>query len=848
MADYDRPHIDLTPFLTAHPYKAHQLPGGRTFARNRAQHGARLSAGLAASFAAAEACRPPLEARPPGFGPGEGTFVTVTLNPAAKELNIEKPKKGIRQSAAGEDAGRRTIVLHVRDRNAQDYLTERVERYRSGELTAKGNPPLAGDMEPIEDFSPTELVDLWREDPAALPLDDRAASWWGFWCWDDFVDDVIDLAGVLEMQVAPEDRWSTFPDVRVVPVHATRGQVQAMLNLGQPGLAEIGFASDDPAILIDLSGEEQDGLVENLAGRILWPGADVPAVCLLDTGVNRGHPLIEPALAPEDMHAIEEAWGIDDHYDGLGHGTPMAGLALHGDLTGPLADGAIPELRHRLESVKFLSPTPRADDDPANYGAITKAAVALAEEQNPDRVRTICSAATNPNRRGDRPSRWSAAIDEITAGVDAADDEEPPRRLFIQAVGNIGHNNKWSAIEDATLHPAEDPAQAWNALAVGGVTFKDNIEARDRREWSASAGIGELSPYSRTSSDWPDGTTPIKPEIVFEAGNRATNALGDQVTDGMPSLSLVSTGKGGAGNALVPFHATSAATAQAARMAARIMAEHPGCWPETVRALMVHSARWTPPMLAEFDAAGGKTPRSAFRRKFGYGMPNLPRALASASDDLALVAQSYIQPFDRPEASRRNPDQRVGGVTFGKAHYYDLPWPTQTLEQLHNCPVRLKITLSYFVEPYPLKGSMLDPARYRSFGLRFDLKRPMETEGRFQRRRNAAMGDKIPGGEDDKHWDFGPKAIAAGSLHCDTWTGTAVELASRDQLAIYPVMGWWRNRPGQERYLDKARYALVVTLEAPEAGIDLQAEVAITARAMIAAKTGVPIDVVTGLE
>lgn len=844
MADYDRPHIEITPLLTAHPYKAHPSPGTRTFTRNREQHGARLSAGLAASFEAAEARRPPPKAHPPGVEPGEGAFVTVTFDPAAKELDIEKPAKGLRQSAAGEDNGRRTMVLHVRDQDARDYLTERVERYRIGELTTKGNPPFAGEMQPIEDFSPTELVDLWREDPAALPPADGAASWWGLWCWDAFVDDVTGLARALEMKVAPEDRWSTFPDVRVVPVHATREQVQVMLTLGQPGLAEIGFATDDPAILVDLSGREQDGLVDDLAGRILWPGADVPAVCLLDTGVNRTHPLIEPALAPQDTQAIEEDWGADDH-DRPGHGTPMAGLALHGDLTGPLADTSTRALRHRLESVKILPPTPRAEDDPANYGAITQAAVALAEERNPERRRAICSAVTNMRRRGDRPSRWSAAIDGIVAGVDAAEGEEPPRRLFVQAIGNIGHNNDWSAIADSTLHSGEDPAQAWNALAVGGVTFKDAIGTRDRPEWSACAAVGELSPYGRTSCDWPDGTTPIKPEVVFEAGNRAINVLGDQVTDAMPSLSLVSTGKGGAGDALVPFHATSAATAQAARMAAQIMAEHPGYWPETVRALMVHSARWTPPMLAEIDVAGGKIARSALRRKFGYGMPDLPRALASASDDLALVAQADIQPFNRPSISRRDPDQRVGNVTFGNAHYYNLPWPTLVLEQLENCPVRLKVTLSYFVEPYPLKGSMMDPARYRSFGLRFDLKRRQETEAEFQRRRNAEMGDRMSGGEGDPHWDFGPKAIAAGSLHCDTWSGTAVELASRNQLAIYPVMGWWRDRPGQGRYLDKARYALVVTLEAPKAGIDLQAEVAITARAMIAAKTDVPIDVET---
>lgn len=315
----------------------------------------------------------------------------------------------------------------------------------------------------------------------------------------------------------------------------------------------------------------------------------------------------------------------------------------------------------------------------------------------------------------------------------------------------------------------------------------------------------------------------------------------------MPSLSLVSTGKGGRGDALVPFHATSAATAQAARMAAQISAEHPDFWPETVRALMVHSARWTDPMKAGVANANGMTGRSALRRKFGYGQPDLPRALASASNDLALFSQAYIQPYVQPNISKRDPNQRVGNITYGNAHYHDLPWPTQVLEQLETCPVRLRITLSYFVEPYPLKESMLDPARYRSFGLRFDLKRPRDTDREFQSRFISEMGARVSGGEGDPDWDFGPKSVSAGSLHCDTWNGTAVELASRDQLAIYPVMGWWRDRPSQERYLDKARYALIVTLEAPEAGIDLQAHVAATVDTMIAARiaTGadVPIDV-----
>lgn len=846
MPDYDRGHIDITPLLTDRTYTAHQPNIQRVYARNRDQHGARLSAGLAASLQAADDRRPLREQLPKGIEPSQGAFITVELHPKApKDFDAARAREGTRQSAelVRDDGEDRTLVLYVRDEEARNKLAHAINQYRSGKLTEKDKPPLASRMEPIEKFQPARLEDLWREDPATLPEIGSPQAWWALWCWEDFVDDVCDLARALGMQIAPDDRWSKFPDVVIVPVQATREQIQLILDIGASGLAELGHATDDPAVLVELPRRDQDGLVEDLAGRIIWPGADVPAVCVLDTGVNRAHPLIEPALSPAETQAIDQRWGVDDHHR-PGHGTAMAGLALHGDLTGILADNSTPELRHRLESVKVLPPDEMAQNGPANYGAIIQQAVALAETSNPDRARVICSAVTNDGRVGDRPTRWSAAIDRLAAGADAAEAEEPPRRLFIQAIGNVAHSSDWTSIADASLHPGEDPSQAWNALGVGGVTFKDAVEPRDQAEWSACANVGDLSPYSRTSCAWPDGTLPIKPEIVFEAGNRATNAAQDQVTDAMPSLSVVSTGKGGAGDALMPFYATSAATAQASRMAARIMAERPDYWPETVRALMVHSARWTPNMLAEIEAAQGMTGRKALRRRFGYGLPDLPRALASASNDLALVAQAHIQPYNRPGRTRRN--QPTGSVGYGKAHYYDLPWPTEVLEELENSPVKLKVTLSYFVEPYPLAGSMLDPARYRSYGLRFDLKRKRETEAIFQRRRNAAMGTRPGNDEADEGWLFGERAVAAGSLHVDIWSGTAVELASRNQLCIYPVMGWWRDRASLHRYLDKARYALVVTLEAPEVQIDLQAKVAATAKVMIEARTAVDVKIGEG--
>ena len=47
-----------------------------------------------------------------------------------------------------------------------------------------------------------------------------------------------------------------------------------------------------------------------------------------------------------------------------------------------------------------------------------------------------------------------------------------------------------------------------------------------------------------------------------------------------------------------------------------------------------------------------------------------------------------------------------------------------------------------------------------------------------------------------------------------------------DQVAVYPTTGWWKTRPALERYDKAARYALVVSIKAPEVDVDLCTEVA----------------------
>lgn len=309
-------------------------------------------------------------------------------------------------------------------------------------------------------------------------------------------------------------------------------------------------------------------------------------------------------------------------------------------------------------------------------------------------------------------------------------------------------------------------------------------------------------------------TWPIKPEVVLEGGNVAFS--GGNFDDRVPALCLLSTYYRPDRRPFVLSWATSAATAQVARMAAIVRADYSELWPETVRALIVHSARWTRAMEAHLRGAGGKHGRAKLVRRYGFGVPHLDRALRSADDALTLIAQSAIRPFS--EGKMR------------EMHVHQLPWPKDALEELGQTAVRLRVTLSYFIEPNPGRRGWRRRHRYASHGLRFELKYPTETVNEFRKRLNQRALDEdedkpAPGG-DAAAWFLGEIARNKGSIHSDIWVGTAADLAERGWVGIYPVSGWWKDQPKRDRSGLGARYALVISIETDAQEVDIWTPVA----------------------
>jgi len=190
---------------------------------------------------------------------------------------------------------------------------------------------------------------------------------------------------------------------------------------------------------------------------------------------------------------------------------------------------------------------------------------------------------------------------------------------------------------------------------------------------------------------------------------------------------------------------------------------------------------------------------------FGLGVPDLERARYSQRNALTLVLEREIQPFT------------AAGKTH-EMHLHHLPWPAEVLEGLEETIVQLRVTLSYFIEPNPGSRGWKGRYRYASHGLRFDLSTPLEGEAQFLKRineRSRDEGEKAATQSDAREWTIGPDTRHRGSIHSDTWKGTARDLAAKSLVAVYPAKGWWAEIKSHNRLEHKTRYSLIVSLETP---------------------------------
>jgi hypothetical protein len=714
-------------------------------------------------------------------------------------LNVKEEEREIGASVEF----RYSLVVVVNEKAINDFL-KKIISYLNPLKDKKAKPANKNLLNNIQIIELATLKSFWVDAPQIPFPNENEDIWWEVWFRKisneaNQLDDVLFNLEVLGCKIGLAQLELT--DHLVKLVKGTAKQLsQSLLKLGN--LAELRSPQQIADFIThnSISFEtKQEYLVDLLQRTDSKFDKNSVLICLLDSGVNNLHPLLNTFLPDEHLYSYNDSWGLQDSYPHGGHGTGVAGLALYGDLTDALAIENRIQIYHGLESYKMFK-----HNDPNNpelYGAITQSGVNTPVIDRPQNLRVYCLTVSDKDSRfKGRPSAWSSAIDKICFG------ENNEQQLFIVSGGNVDVKKHSDYPELNHIETVHDPAQAYNAITVGTYTRKDKLDISTG--YKALAPNGAMAPSNSTSllfdSHWCN-----KPDVVFEGGNSSTDGI--YVSD-LSELKLLSLDSDFPKDIFKSFGDTSGAAGLASKMAAEIRTMYPNLWVETIRALMIHSTDWTNEMLENKKLNDFKEQDIInLLRTVGYGIPNLQKAIYSANNSLTLIAERSIKPYKK--------EGSVG--KYNNFHLFNLPWPKDVLADLAEKDVTLKVTLSYYIEPNPGSRRFVNHYQYHSHQLDFAVIKPNEKKEVFKRRISAASEL-----EDDKKngtgetWTLG-RSSSKGSIRKDYITLSGIEMSERNILAVYPKNGWYKNLKRQDKFNEQVRYSLIISIETPEIEVDL---------------------------
>lgn len=611
----------------------------------------------------------------------------------------------------------------------------------------------------------------------------------------------------------------------------SRGQVARQLQkIGQPAPQEF-LATEEIVFFVRLTFEQLRALIEAVdcvvefdlapphirdwllineqpakeirAFTLATPPEDAPSVVLLDTGIATKHPMLAPAILSAGSIVPQNNSAEDTH----GHGTLMAGVALHCDDVGAAVEAGIATAPHWLQSVRLLvapQAGSAAEDNRPFWPKLTIDAVDHAEQQDklPSRRRVFTLATSHPVAPVE-PTYWSHAVDRLAYN-------DGNERLLCVAIGNADVTDLGVVQGYPTLNlqqKVQEPAQAANALTVGAFTAKTTIPPEvvyaSARPLAPAGGI---SPH--TSAGSVGGT--VKPDVLMEGGNLGFD--GQLPGANIETLCTLTTAHDFLRSPLGSICQTSEATSRAAHLAASVWRADPTLRPATVRGLIVHSASWTPAMAEQFDNLDERLAIC------GWGVPDHEFAIACATDRATVIFEDVMPNAVRITQPKKGDGNEGKEETKFKrvVKLFRLPVPEELLLADPKRRVELRVTLSYFPEPNTFRRRVS-----HGLDLTWDMQGPAETDAAFITRINKlARGGSTKGKKRKTKtfpWDLKVTRRSRGTVQSDRWQGPASYLAGNKLLAVAPVLGWWERRPGLRELT--MPFSLIVTVRA--AGLDI---------------------------
>jgi subtilisin family serine protease len=371
---------------------------------------------------------------------------------------------------------------------------------------------------------------------------------------------------------------------------------------------------------------------------IVDPRDSGSTICVIDSGILEGHPLLAAAVRTDRSKSYPATLGSPiptDFSQGASHGTWVAGIAAFGDVGKCVAE-------KRFEADALLI-NARILDDKA--------------ELDPDRMPFVRSIV-DEHRATCRIFNFSIGLEtglDAPGGVSspyAADIDALVREHDVLFAISSGNRPVHTATSPADLGTYPDyllrddcrvlaPGESLNALTVGGITPDTDLFAAHPSVASV-APRRSPSPFSRSGGL----KNVVKPDLVEVAGNVAFDSSINRWVSNNAGIRIPTTGTGIARGALIGFvDGTSFSTPKVSSVAARILEKHPEASANLLRALLVQSARLP-------EGATGFSKEVAMRL-CGFGVPEFDRAVYCSANRATLfhsgtVGIDDVQLFEIP--------------------------------------------------------------------------------------------------------------------------------------------------------------------------------------------------------
>ncbi len=583
----------------------------------------------------------------------------------------------------------------------------------------------------------------------------------------------------------------TLPDSFTIRIEVSgKGLKDFVLNF--PYIFEVVEPDDSELPQYESKAQEEPYPIAELDA----PADDAPTVCVIDSGIQEEHALLELAMDTVNSRCFlpdpTAPTDVADFVRPGGHGTRVAGAVLYGETIPRTGRYSLPCWIQNARVLDADARMPQELFPPAVLRAVVET-----YHKGPRQTRIFNhSINANCHCRLRHMSAWAAQIGALCQQFDV---------LIIQSVGNLwetapppsaGIKDHLAAGRDYPVYLTErssrvaNPAQSLQAITVGSVAYQ-TYEGVGWRSFATED--GQPSSFSRSGLGIWDV---IKPDVVEFGGDYlrspgvptllATPLEGRDCYPELVRSTLHAPGP--------PYEKDEIGTSFAAPKVTHIAAALQRLLPEEpcllYRALIIQSARWPGWTRTALDLDTTKTLRS-----LGYGVPSMERATTNTDYRTTFI---------------------TGGETdikAGECHVYEVPIPESMWRPGEDYDILIEVTLSYVAQPRRTRRNL---RRYLSTWVDWKSSRLGESLDSFRRRAlkdqedvSGASGDTLPWtiGIRSDHGSIEGVRRTAGTIQKDWATVKSNAFPESFCIAVVGHQGWSKDPDSV------ASYALAVSFE-----------------------------------